>query len=89
MFVQSAGCCDGSDPMCFAEGEFALGDGDMLLGVVDGCTFHIDADLYDALGRPRLVLGVGPGSPGGFSLAAGDGLRFTARVLPPAHDPAP
>ena len=34
MFVQSAGCCDGSAPMCFPHGEFALGDGDMLvLGV--------------------------------------------------------
>ncbi|MGH1551641.1 DUF779 domain-containing protein [Streptomyces sp. L7] len=23
MFVQSGGCCDGSDPMCFPGGEFA------------------------------------------------------------------
>lgn len=79
MFVQSGGCCDGGDPMCFPGGEFALGEGDMLLGVVDGCTFFIDADLYEALGRPRFVLDVAPGTPGGFSLAAGDGLRFVTR----------
>jgi len=85
MFVQSGGCCDGSDPMCFPEGEFALGEGDMLLGVLDGCTFHIDADQYEALGRPRLVLDVAPGTPGGFSLAAGEGVHFVARVKAPRH----
>ncbi|MCZ4515527.1 DUF779 domain-containing protein [Streptomyces sp. ActVer] len=87
MFVQSGGCCDGSDPMCFPSGEFALGEGDMLLGVIDGCTFSIDADQYQALGRPRLVLDVGPGAPGGFSLAAGDGLHFVTRVV--VRDAAP
>ena len=25
MFHQSGGCCDGSAPMCFKEGEFPLG----------------------------------------------------------------
>jgi uncharacterized protein (DUF779 family) len=87
MFVQSAGCCDGSDPMCFTSGEFALGEGDMLLGVIDGCTFSIDADQYQALGRPRLVLDVESGSPGGFSLAAGDGLHFITRVVVPDAEP--
>ncbi|GAQ50307.1 DUF779 domain-containing protein [Streptomyces acidiscabies] len=82
MFVQSAGCCDGSDPMCFQGGEFALGDGDMLIGVVEGCTFHMDADQYEALGRPVFVLDVEPGMPGGFSLAAGDGLHFVTRAEP-------
>ncbi|WP_155056065.1 DUF779 domain-containing protein [Streptomyces blattellae] len=87
MFVQSGGCCDGSDPMCYPDGELALGEADLLLGVVDGCTFHIDADLYAALGRPRLVLDVRPGTPGGFSLAAGDGLHFVSRVDPPGKEP--
>jgi uncharacterized protein (DUF779 family) len=83
MFVQSGGCCDGSDPMCFPGGEFALGDGDMLVGVVDGCTFHVNADQYEAHGRPFYVLDVEPGTPGGFSLAAGDGLHFVTRVKAP------
>src|SRR5689334_3844581 len=75
MFVQSAGCCEGSDPMCFRAGELAVGAGDMLLGVVDACPFFIDADQYQALGRPRLVLDVKPGTPGSFSLAAGEGTH--------------
>ena len=85
MFVQSGGCCDGSDPMCFPGGEFALGDGDMLVGVVDGCTFHMDAEQYEVLGRPFYLLDVEEGTPGGFSLAAGDGLHFVTRVKPPRN----
>ncbi|WNZ06656.1 DUF779 domain-containing protein [Streptomyces sp. 11x1] len=83
MFVQSGGCCDGSDPMCFPAGEFAVGEGDMLVGVIVGCTFHMDADQYEALGRPLFVLDVEPGTPGGFSLPAGEGLRFVTRVKEP------
>lgn len=34
MFHQSGGCCDGSAPMCFAEGEFLTSDSaDVRLGV--------------------------------------------------------
>ena len=45
MFVQSAGCCGGSAPMCFRRGEFLLGAADVLLGEVEGCPFYIDRQL--------------------------------------------
>ncbi|WP_446723746.1 DUF779 domain-containing protein [Microbacterium sp. HSID17254] len=32
MFHQSAGCCDGSAPMCFPDGDFKTGDRDGELG---------------------------------------------------------
>jgi len=32
MFVQSAGCCAGSVPMCFPVGEFVTGELNLLLG---------------------------------------------------------
>ncbi|MHB1064563.1 MAG: DUF779 domain-containing protein [Georgenia sp.] len=35
MMHQSGGCCDGSSPMCYAQGEFVVGDRDVLLGVLD------------------------------------------------------
>ena len=37
MFHQSGGCCDGSSPMCYPQGDFLLGDADGHLGdlVVD------------------------------------------------------
>jgi uncharacterized protein (DUF779 family) len=82
MFVQSAGCCDGSSPMCFPSGEFLLGDRDVLIGQIDGCPFYMDTRQYEALNRPSLVLDIGPGDASGFSLDAGDGLHFVARDHP-------
>lgn len=35
MMHQSGGCCDGSAPMCYPDGEFVVGDRDVLLGVLD------------------------------------------------------
>nr|WP_226925211.1 DUF779 domain-containing protein [Georgenia thermotolerans] len=35
MMHQSGGCCDGSSPMCYPQGEFLVGDRDVLLGVLD------------------------------------------------------
>ena len=79
MFVQSGGCCAGSTPMCFPDGELLIGDIDVLLGDIEGCPFYIDARLDDAWGRDQLVLDVAPGPPEGFSLAAGDNLHFITR----------
>src|SRR3954467_5424195 len=74
MFVQSAGCCAGSVPMCFPDGEFAVGEHDVLLGRVDGCPFYIDEQLDAAWHRPHVELDVAAGEPEGFSLAAAPGL---------------
>ncbi len=35
MMHQSGGCCDGSAPMCYPDGEFVVGDLDVLVGVLD------------------------------------------------------
>lgn len=45
MFHQSGGCCDGSSPMCFPEGEFRTGGSDELLG-----TFTIPAPVLGEAG---------------------------------------
>lgn len=79
MFVQSAGCCAGSVPMCFPEGEYLTGHGDLLLGTIAGCPFYIDRRLYEAWHSGQLVLDVAPGRPEGFSLAAGEGLHFVTQ----------
>ncbi len=76
MFVQSGGCCAGSTPMCFPAGEFVVGDNDTLLGEIDGCPFYIDKRLDAAWHQDQFVLDVAPGEAEGFSLAAGEGLRF-------------
>lgn len=80
MFVQSGGCCAGSAPMCYPDGEFLVGDNDVLLGVLDGCPFYIDRRLDEAWHQQRYVLDVAAGAPEGFSLGAGDGLHFVTRT---------
>ena len=79
MFVQSAGCCAGSVPMCFPAGEFLTGDRDQLLGEIDGCPFYIDAELHARWHHARLVLDVADGEPEGFSLGPGGGRHFITR----------
>ena len=79
MFVQSGGCCAGSTPMCFPAGEFLVGDGDLLLGDIDGSPFYIDANLDTAWGGQHFVLDVAAGPAEGFSLSAGPGLHFVVR----------
>ena len=79
MFVQSGGCCAGSTPMCYAAGEFVVGDVDVLLGDIDGCPFYIDRRLDDAWRQDHFVLDVADGDPEGFSLAAGPNQHFVTR----------
>jgi len=79
MFYQSGGCCDGSLPMCFDDGELIVSDGDVLLGLVGGCPFYIDSRQYEVWKGTQLILDVGEGEPEGFSLAAEADKHFITR----------
>lgn len=95
MFHQSGGCCDGSSPMCYAQGEFIVGDRDVLLGTLAVGTDDESGDLdsegpadipvwisgsqYEAWKHTQLILDVVPGRGGGFSLESPTGMRFLTR----------
>jgi len=79
MFYQSGGCCDGSLPICFEDGEFLLSDQDVLLGEVGGCRFFIDHRQYEVWKHTQLILDLGEGEPEGFSIAAAEGKHFITR----------
>jgi uncharacterized protein len=82
MFHQSGGCCDGSSPMCYPDGDFIVGDRDVLLGVLDvgqGVPVWISGPQYEAWKHTQLVIDVVPGRGGGFSLEAPEGVRFLSR----------
>ena len=79
MFFQSGGCCDGSLPICFNDGEFVVSDHDVLLGRVGQCPFYIDHRQYEAWKHTQLILDVVPGRGGMFSLDNAEGVRFLIR----------
>jgi uncharacterized protein len=79
MFHQSGGCCDGSSPMCYPEGEFIVGDRDVLLGILDGAPVWISGSQFEAWKHTQLVIDAVPGRGGGFSIEAPEGMRFLSR----------
>jgi uncharacterized protein len=76
MFHQSGGCCDGSTPMCFVEGEFRVGSSDVCLGEIEGCKFYMSTDQFEYWKHTQLTLNVTPGRGSSFSLEIPLGVRF-------------
>jgi uncharacterized protein (DUF779 family) len=79
VFVQSGGCCDGSSPVCLAEGEILLGPDDVVIGELAGCPFTIDRDQDARWNEPSFLIDVAPGGGDTFSLEGGEGIHFVAR----------
>ena len=95
MFHQSGGCCDGSSPMCYPEGEFRTGASDVLLqaeveGIAEPVTFWMGGEQFQRWRHTHLTVDVVPGRGGGFSLEAPEGVRFLirSRLLTDAEDAA-
>jgi uncharacterized protein len=79
-FFQSGGCCDGTSPLCFKDGELPPGPYDLQLGEIGGAPFYIDAEQYERWGRPRFLIDVSPGPAAGFSLEGLEGVHFISRT---------
>jgi len=76
MFHQSGGCCDGSQPMCYAQGDFRLGRSDVKLGEIHGCPFYMARDQFEYWKHTQLSVDVRPGRGSSFSLEIPLGVRF-------------
>ncbi|TWI54519.1 DUF779 domain-containing protein [Halalkalibacter nanhaiisediminis] len=79
MFHQSGGCCDGSSPMCYPEGELRIGNSDVLLGEIGDTPFYMSADQYNYWKHTQLIIDVVEGRGGMFSLEGPEGKRFLTR----------
>jgi len=79
MFHQSGGCCDGSAPMCFPDGDLLVGDSDHRLGEIGGCPFWMGAAQFGYWRHTQLIIDVVEGKGGMFSLENGEGVRFLTR----------
>ncbi|MCC9712102.1 MULTISPECIES: DUF779 domain-containing protein [unclassified Streptomyces] len=95
MFHQSGGCCDGSAPMCYPDGEFRTGNSDVLLaeltvdGVDETVGFWMSRGQYEVWSHTRLIVDVVPGRGSGFSLEAPEGVRFLIRSRVVEAEPPP
>lgn len=79
MFHQSGGCCDGSSPMCFQEGELMLNETDVCLGELQGCPFYMSKDQFEYWKHTQLTLDVTKGRGSSFSLEIPLGVRFVIK----------
>jgi uncharacterized protein (DUF779 family) len=85
MFHQSGGCCDGSAPMCYPDGDFRIGGQDLHLGdlTVEGLAkpigFYMSAAQYEYWKHTHLTVDVVKGRGSGFSVEAPEGVRFLIR----------
>lgn len=76
IFHQSGGCCDGSQPMCFEQGDFIIGQSDVQIGEIEGCEFWMSKDQFEYWQHTHLTLDVTPGRGASFSLEIPLGVRF-------------
>ena len=85
MFHQSGGCCDGSAPMCYPDGDFKVGGSDVHLGdlAVPGLEepigFYMSGSQYEYWKHTHLTVDVVKGRGSGFSVEAPEGVRFLIR----------
>jgi uncharacterized protein (DUF779 family) len=84
MFHQSGGCCDGSAPMCYPDGDFKIGGSDVHLGdlSVEGLKpigFWMSGSQYEYWRHTHLTVDVVKGRGSGFSVEAPEGVRFLIR----------
>ena len=79
MFHQSGGCCDGSSPMCYPQGEFRVGSRDVFLGAVADCPFFISGPQFEYWRHTHLTVDAVAGRGSGFSVEAPEGIRFLIR----------
>ncbi|SDN99941.1 DUF779 domain-containing protein [Alkalicoccus daliensis] len=79
MFHQSGGCCDGSSPMCYPDGELRIGETDVHLGDIGETSFYMSKDQYEYWKHTQLIIDVVDGRGGMFSLEGPEGKRFFTR----------
>lgn len=79
LFHQSGGCCDGSSPMCYGQGDYIVGDLDVRLGEIGGAPFYMSPSQFDYWKHTQLIIDVVPGRGGMFSLENGRDVRFLTR----------
>jgi uncharacterized protein (DUF779 family) len=89
MFHQSGGCCDGSSPMCYPDGDFKIGGVDVHLGDlqvegIEPVSFWMSQSQFEYWKHTHLTIDVVEG-PGQRVLGRGTGGRAFPHPITPVH----
>ena len=85
MFHQSGGCCDGSAPMCYPDGDFrpaartSTSATCASTGLEKPIGFWMSASQFEYWKHTHLTVDVVKGRGSGFSVEAPEGVRFLIR----------
>ncbi len=79
IFHLGGGCCDGTAPQCFQEGELYLDDSDILIGYVCNTPLYMNKGQYGYWQNNRITIDVVEGRGSSFSLELPLGVRFIVK----------
>jgi uncharacterized protein (DUF779 family) len=83
MFHQSGGCCDGSSPMCYPDGDFTIGGDPTCTSAISPSLapigFYMSESQIEYCKHTHLTVDVVQGRGSGFSVEAPEGVRFMIR----------
>lgn len=78
-FYQSGGCCDGSTPLVYRDGNFCLGVNDICLGSIGTVPFYIHRSQYEYWKHTQLIIDAIDGEGPAFSLDSLEEKHFITR----------
>lgn len=79
LFYQSGGCCDGSAVMCYQEGDFLIGENDILLGFIGNVPLYMHKSQCNYWKHTQLIINVTDGEGPAFSLDSLEDKHFITR----------
>lgn len=82
LFEQSAGCCDGTVPMCYEASGHYISSQLLHVGDVGGVPYYVDKRQYDYMKHTRIVVDAIEGRGAAFSLESAEGFAFLAKSEP-------
>lgn len=79
LFQQSAGCCDGTVPMCYEADGFYISSQNVLVGELAGVPYYVEKVHYDYMKHMQIEVDVIKGHGASFSLESAEGYAFIMR----------
>ena len=86
LFLLSGNLNDSNTPLCYALGEFSVGNGHVYLGNLDGTPVYVGQEQFEYWNHVQLIVDAVNGSSVPESLEFSTGNRFLVRPRPPTGD---